>query len=168
MRNLGVLLFLAAMAISVPAKADERMLNITGFDFNGSDYANFNVNTKSECVKKCANDNNCKAYTFNISTNLCWLKSNIPPHLVQADGAFTGVKYKLPTNLFSFKYFVDFNGSDFGSYSGVSDYIVCMQICDKDSDCRAFTYNVNNQRCYLKSSMGNQSSDKEAISGFKK
>lgn len=166
MKKLSLFLLLM-LTINIAANAGEGILTLTGFDFNGLDYTSYSANTKKECINKCSNDSRCKAFTFNINSNLCWLKSSIPPHLVRADGAFTGVKYEIPTHVFNFNYFVDFNGSDVGSYNNISDYVACMNICDKDDECRVFTYNVNSKRCYLKSNTGNKLSVEEAISGVK-
>lgn len=43
----------------------------------------------------------------------------------------------------------------------------CLKVCQREKQCKAFSYILDQQRCYLKSSVPNASRDHNAVSGVK-
>ena len=61
-------------------------------DAPGNDYNWFKPPTLSDCRTLCDEEPNCKAFTFNKSKQVCFLKNKRDISLIRFDGAITGVK----------------------------------------------------------------------------
>lgn len=51
------------------------MSTLSGVDFAGSDYRFVDGTTERSCRTRCVADDVCKAFTWNSTTNRCWLKT---------------------------------------------------------------------------------------------
>ena len=61
-------------------------------DAPGNDYKSFSPPTLPDCKNLCDEEPNCKAFTFNKSKQVCFLKNKQDPSRVRYNGAITGVK----------------------------------------------------------------------------
>ena len=61
-------------------------------DAPGNDYKWVKSPTLSDCRTLCDEEPNCKAFTFNKSKQVCFLKNKQDISLIRFDGAITGVK----------------------------------------------------------------------------
>lgn len=50
-----------------------------GISYSGGDLYDRQVSSAEECVTLCANDDRCRAVTFIISQQRCWVKGSINP-----------------------------------------------------------------------------------------
>ena len=48
-------------------------------NFNGRDYRNYKTSIFSDCRMSCGNDQKCTHFTFDVSTNKCYLKQTTAP-----------------------------------------------------------------------------------------
>lgn len=132
-------------------------------DLPGGDYSQFNINSAEECLKKCANDNKCAAYSFNRTSHNCFLKEFIPES-VSVRGIISG--YKLSLNNKGKKNYIDptpvpraptleilsntkLPGGDL-YYRHTENVKKCAQICRDNTRCKAFTFDINKRMCWLK------------------
>ena len=92
--GVGVFLLLAA---SMAAPHSEMSALEVGFDrFGGLDYNNGAPSeSPNACSHTCLSDSRCMAFSFNVTSNQCWLKSDVP--LRVNNGRFiSGVKQAKP------------------------------------------------------------------------
>ena len=98
-------------------------------DRPGGDYKDFDLSEANYqlCKNACANDGNCKAYTYahpgvyGRSKAHCWLKNPVPPANASSC-CISGVKASCPTDIFSGEW-----------YSGEWNNISFTQDCDNVS-----------------------------------
>lgn len=58
----------------------------------GQDYVHFKAKKSKNCSNKCLKDPNCKAFSFNQTTRICWLKAGKPQEQYQ-ENIVSGFKY---------------------------------------------------------------------------
>ena len=81
-------------------------------DFNtdrvGQDYRRYNTNTMETCLRSCAGESQCRAFTYvlpdaqpgqNNSQGICWLKHGVPQASTNYVGMISGVKQYLFSRL---------------------------------------------------------------------
>ena len=47
--------------------------------YSGGDYKSEPAANSNVCVEECQAETQCRAETYIISTNTCWLKTSVPP-----------------------------------------------------------------------------------------
>jgi hypothetical protein len=60
-------------------------------DYNGGDYRSFETGDAYSCSQQCVQEAACVAFTFNVETKLCWLKSAIVRQVANPYG-IAGIK----------------------------------------------------------------------------
>lgn len=152
--------------------------DLPGYDYRTpkNDSSLRNITSKG-CVSACAQDNRCGAFTYNSKARVCFLKTGVGTRK-KFRGAFSGIKLgkrdnsKTANSDFRLLQSIDLPGFDYRNpkndptlrNTGVSG---CMQACQQDTRCKAFTYNTNVNWCLLKSGFSQRTSFRGAISGTK-
>jgi hypothetical protein len=70
-----------------PKAALEKNVNRPG----GHVYQHFDSPDARVCADACVSDTRCQAFSFDVTTSRCWLKSDVPPKVENA-GFVSGVK----------------------------------------------------------------------------
>ena len=60
--------------------------------YGGGDYRDFYVPSVQACSDSCLKDPECMSFSFNVSSNQCWLKNDVPLR-VENKGFISGVKF---------------------------------------------------------------------------
>ncbi len=153
--------------------------DLPGFDYRSPRNDPALVNTgKNGCMRACASDPNCKAFTYNTKAKWCWLK-NGHGQSSKFNSAFSGIKQSLSNSTkksasnFQILANTDIPGFDYRSPRNDPSLLNtgtdgCMNACQLDSTCQAFTYNTEAQWCFLKSGYKKAKRFQIAISGIKK
>lgn len=152
--------------------------DLPGFDYrtprNDSSLSGI---SKSGCISACAEDVQCRAFTYNQKAGWCFLKNGFRS-ISQFRGAFSGVKQSEAANKpvaggeFRIMQSFDLPGFDYRSprndpslfNTGVNG---CMQACQRDHACKAFTYNRKENWCFLKKGVPKAKRFNIAVSGIK-
>ncbi|WP_062229072.1 alpha-2-macroglobulin family protein [Aureimonas frigidaquae] len=93
--RLQAMLWAGALAVSVLAgagsgnAAERRIVPAPDFDYYGHDYDVLRDADANLCETACLSDTQCKAFTLNVSTGWCFLKSAVGPAR-QTPGAMSG------------------------------------------------------------------------------
>lgn len=133
-----------------------------GVNRQGSDFLNTPLGSDVECSLLCRNNAQCQAWTFH--NNVCWLKSGIPAPS-NYPGATSGVKGHVGYDIALMR---DHNlgGQDYMNFE-ISHPEACRSECLVQSQCKAFTWVPEDQRCWLKSGVPVPSAWPGLYSGFK-
>jgi hypothetical protein len=67
----GIGFLLIAFNINPLAKMQDPLVNV---DLFGGDLSTLNTDSREDCASKCQANSKCKAYTFKIGENICYLK----------------------------------------------------------------------------------------------
>lgn len=166
----------------IKASALVRFDFLRDVDMSGQDLTDFEVKTggSAVCQRACANDAECKAYTYVKSTNLvpagrCWLKSGAPAGR-SAQCCDSGIKRPGRDAMAITKVGFDLTGSDYHHFTprASRDHSsICADACGADSKCRAFSYvkpgiQGSDALCYLKGSVPNGRNDTCCASASKR
>jgi hypothetical protein len=87
--------FFFALSLTAPAAA-QKITVLPGTDLPGFDYSILKGGDLDACQSACADDNICRAFTFNEKTNWCFLKGDVGPETVFA-GATSGRVNRAPS-----------------------------------------------------------------------
>lgn len=138
-----------------------------------------------ECKSRCTQMTNCIAFTFANVTRSCGLfgsitearrdanaqsGSSVPLNIIESAPEsvvapdFPNQQANLPA--FFYLNAADLPGNDKAEHRGIS-VIACEQICQRDFACRAFTYNIPNNVCFLKVAADKPEGNADAYSGIK-
>jgi hypothetical protein len=126
--------------------------NYAGYDYPSSDISNSKKDSLAECKTSCINNDKCTLVAYNTFDKTCWLKSasiNPDRHIYfKNKNLDTGsyVKYNntdIPSNV-NFDYNIDPTGTV------VASELDCSQLCDKNNECKFYTYTPTNKNCRLK------------------
>jgi CHAT domain-containing protein len=131
------------------------------------------------CQASCVAEQNCKAFTYNTSARVCFLKRSVPAR-VAFQGAISGtrreasVAMSLAAVSLAFERLdnQDLPQNDYRSGLGDAslkgiDFGVCESQCAADAACQAYTYNSAARVCFLKSTAAEPVPFSGAISGIK-
>lgn len=132
------------------------MVEASGYDAIGFDYATRKGVSFAGCKAACEGDSQCKAVTYNTRYDFCFLKQDVVALIRNGDAIAAYVPSKA----------ADLVVSDFTSYSNAdipggdyrhltsSTYIQCFVACVGDPVCRAFAYVRRHNECWLKDQLG--------------
>ncbi|THK36638.1 trypsin-like serine protease [Ensifer sp. MPMI2T] len=144
-------------AASLPRiAATEPLIDASGYDAIGFDYATLKNVGYRDCRAACETDRQCKAVTYNAKHRFCFLKDNVVALIRNGDAlaAYSSAKA------------TDVIVSDFTSYSGMdipggdykrirqTNYLECFVSCIGDNACKAFAYVSKTKECWLKNMLG--------------
>jgi hypothetical protein len=140
-----------------------------GYDYRGGDYHSFRADTPRECRRECSRERQCRAYTYNYETEMCYLKDRVNTRQ-RASDMVTGTKDG--NNGGSWRQELteergyDYRGGDYRDFSasGVSR---CKAECRDDSRCEAYTFNLRTDTCYLKDRVGDYQRNQDTVTGVK-
>jgi S1-C subfamily serine protease len=146
------LVLAAVLSLAVPSPtngaSDDTPFSIyLDADAPGSDYKRADPPSFSSCQDRCAADATCQAFSYNVTKRVCFLKNkgNIP--LTPHSEAVTG--RKIGSQQFSISKNQDAPGYDYERFDPLSSGD-CQRLCAAEPECKAFSYNVPKQVCFLK------------------
>lgn len=149
-------------------------------DRKGSDYADFRTQNARECARECARDRRCRAFAFWTDKKRCWLKDRVPERYDYGpsvsgvkrdnhghhDGGHHGGPPPYPRDM-DIEPHTDRAGSDY-HHEKLPHAANCARLCDRDYRCRAFSYNKDQQLCWLKDSVPRAKHHDPSVSGVKR
>ncbi|HET9209331.1 MAG TPA: PAN/Apple domain-containing protein [Thermoanaerobaculia bacterium] len=142
-----------------------------GYDYRGGDYRDFSTSGVSRCKSECRDDSRCEAYTFNLRTDTCYLKDRVGDYQRNQD-TVTGVKSEAGgggrpwgEDLTEEEGY-DYRGGDYDSFDAPS-VSSCKSSCRRDDRCRAYSYNLRTDTCYLKDRVGSYQRNSDTVTGVK-
>jgi hypothetical protein len=155
------------LLLPLPAMA-QRMPEERGYDHRHGDYDDFRADDVAECRRACERDRRCRAYTFNLRTEMCYLKDKVNPIQRNTD-MVTGSKERRAEEIdddFSEEEGYDYRGGDYHSFRsrGVRE---CRRECAEDRRCVAYTYNQRSETCYLKDRIGSHQRNSDTVTGLR-
>ena len=159
-------------------------------DYPGSDYAQFKVYELERCVKACADDPYCKAFSYDPRIHSCRLKDSVPqpvrarriksgrklvhngppaPTLppVKPDPEVYPPNVSQPDVVMEILYSTYFYGGDYRNFT-TSNFRRCAKKCKKDTRCRVFSYDERSKSCMLKSHRRETVGKQGTVSGIKR
>ncbi len=158
-------------------------------DFPELDFDEIRDVDQATCMSRCAGDQRCQAFTYNVGKRVCFLKSGIARTLVfrnvvsgvkrgsraEADldhaGGGQSAAYEAVERIRATLNDVDLEnyGDSRADYSidWDANFRSCKASCEADRRCRAFTFNIGKRACILKSSFRRAATFSGAISGVK-
>jgi hypothetical protein len=152
-----------------------RLTEQWGLDRRGGDYASFASRDLHECQRQCAEQRQCRAYTFRRDSRECFLKNVVTPER-RADTVVTGVKLGGGPgpgigpgpgfgNLTEERGF-DRRGGDYSGFQSPGPD-ACKRSCAVDRRCRAYTYRFDSRECFLKDRVYPSTPERRAVTGAK-
>ena len=173
-------LFAMLLALLLPmAPAQANLDNLErNTDRPGGDYDNFGTRNAKSCAQECRDDRRCKAFTFNQDGKHCWLKDRVSAkrhgnRLVSGvkgghHGGGGGGQNNLPSEIggVTLERHSDRKGSDYRNLH-TKNAEVCARTCSHENRCRAFAYQVDAQRCWLKDGVPSRYDFGPSVSGVK-
>ncbi|MFT3986307.1 PAN domain-containing protein [Aestuariivirga sp.] len=149
-----------------------RLKRVAGYDIFGFDLPRMPIRNISadDCASACTGNSNCMAFTFNRPNAACFLKAS-GSMVVGNPNAETGYRAEIEGQLHQSSITVfektDLPGADYASLKGVA-FVACLQTCEQDGRCMAFTYTSRHSMCWLKSYLPAPVKTRIAISGVKR
>ena len=67
-----------AYAQDEPVASKSELSTLAGVDLPGADYRRLRRVTLQRCRSACLDDAKCRAFTYNVSAGMCFLKSEAP------------------------------------------------------------------------------------------
>ncbi len=144
-------------------------------DYPGGDYLIITTKNIDQCVRNCADDDTCQAFSYNPSSQECSLKDRIPEpvrkrgmksgHKLSGSGN-TGVSVPSQPPKMKIMRQVNLPGRDYRQLT-VNKAERCSNQCLKDTHCKAFTYNRKTLICWLKSGKPAEKHQQHYVSGIK-
>jgi PAN domain len=148
------------LVLAAPASVgDNKFVFVPQSDSPGNDYSTVENLSFEECARKCDDQSECNAFTYNQLHSACFLKLSANRAITFYALATTGVKLSPsmhPTAgatgtgaSFVMLSQTDSPGND---YSQLKNYSLeeCRSSCDADDICHSFTYNLARGECFLK------------------
>jgi hypothetical protein len=161
--------FVFAVVLLIPiAAAAQRMPEERGYDHRGGDYDHFRADDVDDCRRTCERDRRCQAYTFNLRTEVCYLKDEVRSRERNID-TVTGSKERWGDDFdddFSEEEGYDYRGGDFDSFRS-DDVRDCRRTCSRERRCVAYTFNERTEMCYLKDEVRTRQRNSETITGVR-
>jgi len=171
--TLATLLLLPARPAFPQDLTEER-----GYDRRGDDYTSLRTESVGECKRACGREDRCQAYTWNLRSGDCYLKSRINSQKRNGEmitgykRGGTGALGAGPRDVdrggssLSEEWGYDRSGSDYRSFD-VPDMGECKRACAADRRCQAYTFLTHSNTCYLKSRAGFPQRQNGAVTGAK-
>ncbi|HZF08100.1 MAG TPA: PAN/Apple domain-containing protein [Thermoanaerobaculia bacterium] len=168
--GLAALLILPARPAFPQDLTEER-----GYDRRGDDYTSFRAESVGECKRACGREDRCQAYTWDLRSGDCYLKSRINSQKRNGDmitGYKRGETGAAPRDVdrggssLSEEWGYDRSGNDYRSFE-VSGMGECKRACSADRRCQAYTFLTRSNTCYLKSHAGFPQRQNGAVTGAK-
>jgi hypothetical protein len=133
----------------VPLKKFEDKKN---FDVFGDDLDDRKPMSYDECKSWCGSEPNCKAITYSRAERWCFTKSGA--HLLVANEATDAalqvdLKAKIRLSTITIHPKTDLPGSDYYMLNETT-FGDCLNACESDPQCKAFSYVRKGQSCFLK------------------
>ena len=149
-------------------------------DRKGSDYRNLETHNAKACARECSRESRCLAFAYWTDKHRCWLKDRVPPR-TDYGPSVSGVKrdyndggrddYRdhppaYPRDM-DIEAHTDRMGSDY-HHETLPHAADCANLCDRQHRCRAFSYNKDQQLCWLKDRIPHAKRDQVSVSGVKR
>jgi len=122
--------------------------------------------TFEDCRARCGADGSCQAFTYNFRRERCFLKSACSDREAK-DNDISGVRLARgarPPEAYRYLFDVGCKDRHFRVLRDVTTG-ECQSACSQDTDCRAFTANLDD--CFLKRSCDDQETERDDLSGIK-
>lgn len=161
----------AVPASPSPGDADG-LKRLAGYDIFGFDLPDMPIRNISadNCAAACSGNAACMAYTFNRPNGACFLKASGSTVVANAN-AETGYRASIEGQLHQSSMTVlektDLPGADYLKFSH-TEFVNCLNACEGDGRCAAFTYAGKYHTCWLKSSLPMPIKMRIATSGVKR
>jgi hypothetical protein len=141
-----------------------------GYDIFGTDLKSIRDVSFDECQNLCATDASCIAISYRADLQRCYPKSDATLAVRNAKVSYA-IKLQAQNSLrisgFEFLPQMDVMGTDVGE-AKAADPQACLNLCESDSRCNAFSYAVNNQTCYFKSTFASFSDAPKVVSAVRR
>jgi uncharacterized caspase-like protein len=141
-----------------------------GYDVFGQDLEPLRDMTFESCQNACTAIEACVAVSFRADLNRCYPKATAVLAVRNAKVSYA-IKYNVLANLrvsrFEFLPQADVSGNDYGEAKAANPQ-ECLEICEKDKNCSAFSYATNNKICYFKSSIADIIASPKIVSGVRR
>lgn len=142
-----------------------------GMDLMGYDLPNMPIKdiSLSQCDSKCQANPLCKAFTYNLMHPGCFLKLDVKVGLrnaVAVSGFRTEIETQITLSNIEVQSRTDFPGNDY-RHEDNSSLADCVDYCDKEETCKAFTFSSLKKQCWLKTIVTSAISKRGNVSGFK-
>ena len=156
----------AWLVCAAVAGADPMSPPQEGSDRKGGDFHRFAATDVAVCAAGCAEDANCRAYTYVEETGACFLKHFAPP-AEDNDCCTSGVKI-MGREEIGF----DRQGSNLGQGRPADTVGTCETACAANAECRAYTWvkpgvQDGGAICWLKSAPAPRFRSDCCVSGFR-
>jgi uncharacterized caspase-like protein len=159
----------AAVVEPVVPKVKDLVAQV-GFDVFGDDLEPLRDMTFESCQNACAATDTCVAVSFRADLNRCYPKSTAVLAVRNAKVSYA-IKYNVLANLrvsrFEFLPQADVTGTEYSEAKAQTPQD-CLEICEKDKNCAAFSYAVSNKVCYFKSSIADVIASPKVVSGVRR
>lgn len=146
-----------------------------GVDRNGDDYRSFRANDLAQCKAACEQESRCRAYTFTVGENVCYLKQGFG-NSQRRGGRVSGVKTQgapappaaaaPPSGPLSEDWGYDRPGNDYRQFQ-TPTLAGCKSACRDEGKCRAYSFNHRSDTCYLKQGASERQASHLYASGTK-
>lgn len=146
--SLAAIVCIAAPSFTRGASDDKQFSIYIDSDAPGYDYKRIDPPSFSYCESRCGAETTCKAFTYNRTKQVCFLKDNVNIRLIPQSEAITGLK--VADKQFSISKYKDAPGYDYDRVDPLSAG-ECQRLCNAEKECSAFSYNVTKRVCFLKS-----------------
>ncbi|HSK79295.1 MAG TPA: PAN domain-containing protein [Thermoanaerobaculia bacterium] len=143
-----------------------------GVAYRGEDYSKFLSRGQEACERECRRDNRCVGYTFNLRTDMCFLKDRLGRSERDSDtvsgvkGGSSGGGWPGSGGNLTEEWNLAYRGDDYSDFRS-TNLQDCKDACRRDRRCVAYTYNHRSDVCYLKDRLGRAERDDDTISGTK-
>ena len=146
------------------------LIQQNGYDVFGDDLQPIRDVSFSACQTACAAMGQCVAVSYRADLNRCYPKSTAT--LAVRNGKVNyAIKEqalgRLKVSSFEFVPQADVVGTEYGDAKAKNPQ-ACLEMCERDSNCAAFSYAVNNKTCYFKTSVANVIANKKVVSGVRR
>lgn len=132
------------------------LVELSGYDSIGFDYASQRNVSYAQCRRACEQDRRCQAITYNRPARYCFLKDDAAI-LIRNQNAQAAVRRGLADEVLVSNFTVqpdhDSPGRDYRHIRN-SNFVGCFVACATDDVCRAFAYVRANGSCWLKERVG--------------
>ena len=145
--TLAAILSIAVLSPTSVASDDKQFSIYIDTDAPGHDYKQIDPPSLSYCLNRCGAEAACKAFTYNRTKQVCFLKYKSGFPLIRHMEAITG--RKIADTQFSISKYQDAPGYDYDRVDPPSAS-ECQRLCSSETECRAFSYNVTKRVCFLK------------------